>query len=96
MVIMAYTQLLHFRISPHLLKVLDEQACNSFVRRSEYIRQAIVEKIRKEQGINGGSEPIETILLLTDGQLEDLRDAVVSERHRRQATKHLSRRKYYQ
>lgn len=74
------TLLIHLRLPKELAAKLDAAANQLFIDRSEYIRQAIVEKLRDQhtmpshEGVN---------ILMTDKQLDELLAILRAERRRR-------------
>jgi len=82
------SKLVHVTFAAELLQALDSYAQKGYLNRCEFIRQAVVEKIRTLQP--SPPTPAErrpaVDLLMTDKQLEDLRFALTVEwRRRRQA-----------
>ncbi|MDB5169736.1 MAG: hypothetical protein JWN82_132 [Candidatus Saccharibacteria bacterium] len=92
------TKLIHITLSLELLRALDEHAQQEYVNRCEFVRQAIVEKIRS---LNGPAAPLKpeqarVDLLMTDQQLADMRQALMIEQRRRHEAKWHRQDKDYQ
>lgn len=74
------TQLIHVRIARELLVQTDQAAQKLFVDRSEYVRQAIVEKLRTAQTMPSS---VGVNILMSDIQLDELMLILQIERRRR-------------
>lgn len=85
---MSQQQLIHIRLRRELLKTLDEHAQQRYTSRTEYIRQAVVEKIRSLKPSATNATPQISLLIMTDAQLDDLHHAVIVERRRRQVARY--------
>lgn len=93
---MPRNQLVHLAIPFELLKAIDKHAGVMHMTRTEFIRQATVEKIRSYSAEALDIRQPQSILLMTDRQLDDLRSAATVERRRRMEAKRNDRRTAYQ
>ena len=76
------TQLLHIALPKEIIAKIDEEARQTYINRSEFVRRAIVEKLRQTTtnalpGVAGIN------ILMTDKQLEDLMQTLQVEKRRR-------------
>lgn len=82
-----YSKLIHVTVSPDLLLAIDEGAQQAYANRCEFVRQAVIDKIRSMQVSLAQKSDLQIDLLMTDRQLRDTRDALNNELRRRHSNK---------